>query len=165
VSEINLQALYARHRQALFTLALARTGRRELAEDAVHDAFVRLCRGGLSRTADPVAYAFAAVRNAAVDKVRRVRLVDAGTQELPVSIFDEHARDPEQRAAMAEQQKLIAGAVNDLGPDEREAMVLRIYADLSFAQIAQVMGTPVQTACSRYYRALRRLREQLERFV
>src|SRR3954464_10297105 len=81
VADLDLEDIYARHRQGLFTLALSITRCAARAEDAVHDAFVRLCRRrfvawwfsatGTARQPDPVAYVFASVRNAAVDLVRR----------------------------------------------------------------------------------------------
>jgi len=165
VSETNLEAIYARYRQALFTLALARTGHRERAEDAVHDAFVRLCRSGLKGAADPLAYVFAAVRNAALDQCRRLRLADRSENEPPLSILDDGAIAPEEHAMEDERRRLIAAAVDALGAEQREALVLRVYADLTFAQIAQVLDTPVQTVCSRYHRALQRLKQHLENLV
>ena len=39
-----IERVYAEHRQGLFSLALAIVGVREDAEDAVHEAFARLCR-------------------------------------------------------------------------------------------------------------------------
>ena len=60
-----LETVYEEHRQGLFTLALAITGSREDAEDAVHDTFARLCRLQANCPADPAPYVFAAVRNAA----------------------------------------------------------------------------------------------------
>src|SRR4051795_7972904 len=76
VADLDLEDIYARHRQGLFTLALSITRCAARAEDAVHDAFVRLCRRrsvsapvngtGTASQPDPVAYVFASVRNAAV---------------------------------------------------------------------------------------------------
>ena len=165
VNEPNLQAIYARYRQALFTLALARTGHRERAEDAVHDAFVRVCRSGWRHADDPVAYVFTAVRNAALDQVRRLRVADRSANEVSVSIFDDRVVGPVEHAIEGERQRLIASAVDALGPEQRETVVLRIYADLTFSQIARVLRTPIQTVCSRYHRALLRLKQQLENLV
>ena len=65
-----IEQIYRLHRKGLYTLALAITRHPESAEDAVHEAIVRLCRSDRSPTGDPVAYVFAAVRNAAVDQKR-----------------------------------------------------------------------------------------------
>lgn len=71
-----LRELYARHRQGLFTLALSITRQRERAEDAVHEAFVKLCAPRAQSADDDgprdlVSYMFRMVRHAAIDQVRR----------------------------------------------------------------------------------------------
>ena len=48
MNEPTLESIYARHRKALLALALSVTGDVARAEDAVHDAFARLCRNGLA---------------------------------------------------------------------------------------------------------------------
>lgn len=160
---MDLHEIYGRYRQALFTLALSKTGHREQAEDAVHDAFVRLCRRGFGQASDPVAYVFAAVRNAALDQVRRMR--SAGTNgKLSDSIFAQRGR-ADERLISCEQQEMIASAIEVLPDEQREALVLRIYGNLSFYQIAQIVGAPLPTVASRYQRALERLRERLENLV
>jgi len=165
VSDQNLQILYSRHRQALFTLALSRTGCRGLAEDAVHEAFVRMCRCDLSRVEDPDAYVFAAVRNASIDQVRRAHRPAKSDSPARDSIFDDRAVDPQAGTLRTEEQSLVADAVEALPDEQREAIVLRIYGGLSFAQIAQVTGEPLPTAATRFRRGLERLRQKLERFV
>ena len=118
-----IEAIYRRHRQGLYTLALSIAGRPEAAEDAVHDAVERLCRGG-PPSGDPVAYVFAAVRNAAVDTRRRPRAV-AGT----VSIFDlpdpaDDGRAVDESAGDGERDRRVADAVQQLPAEQREAVVL-----------------------------------------
>jgi RNA polymerase sigma-70 factor, ECF subfamily len=168
VSKPNLQTLYTRHRQALFTLALSWTRCRALAEDAVHDGFVRICRNDLSKVADLDAYVFAAVRNAAIDQSRRAQSVARLKDAVAKSVFDvkpRHGSDPQAGALRDEEQRVIAGEVDNLPDELREVVVLRIYGGLSFAQIAWVVGQPLPTIASRYRRALARLRLRLERHV
>lgn len=156
-----LEALYRQHRQGLFTLALSVTRCPVAAEDAVHDAFVRLCREDFppSRAGDPVAYVFGVVRNAAIDALRR-----GGPPRTPVSIFDA-APSPEALALGAERERSVAEAVESLPIEQREAVILKVYAGLSFAQIAAAVGAPLPTVASRYRRGLARLRERLGRLV
>jgi RNA polymerase sigma-70 factor (ECF subfamily) len=177
VADLDLEDIYARHRQGLFTLALSITRCAARAEDAVHDAFVRLCRRRFISVpptgteagpgADPVAYVFASVRNAAVDLVRRA----PPDRARPASIFA-GARASHAAAAAAdagaldaERRGWIARAIDALPPEQREAVILRVYAGLSFAQIAEAVDAPLQTVASRYRRGLERLRHQLAKLV
>jgi RNA polymerase sigma-70 factor, ECF subfamily len=169
--ETDAGRLYARHRQGLYTLALSVTGRPERAEDAVQDAFARVCRtpGALAAAGDPVAYVFAAVRNAAVDQVRRpgvIREAVARGDQLPsVSVFNGRVEGPEARALGAERERSVAAAVEGLPDEQKEVVLLRVYGGLTFAQISQVIEAPLATVATRYRRALGRLKGRLEKLV
>jgi len=137
----------------LYGLALWRIGSRADAEDAVQDVFVRLVRtaGRVASARCPRAYLLAMVRRAALDARRRrrhVALDDAAALVVPAS--DPRARLDAQRAS---------GLVARLAPKLREAVFLRHFAELTFAEAAKVMGVPTFTAASRYRLALRRLRD------
>jgi RNA polymerase sigma-70 factor (ECF subfamily) len=149
-----IESIYRQHRKGLFTLALSITRRTDTAEDAVHEAIVRLCRAGKSPSGDPVAYVYAAVRNAAIDQKRKVG---------SVSIFDlaEPSRELTSATDDHERDRLVADAIDDLPPDQREAVVMHLYSGLTFQQAADVLQIPLQTMASRYRRALERLRTQL----
>ena len=160
--ELDLADLYARHRRGFFTLALSITGCAARAEDAVHDAFERLSRGPRRVQRDARAYAFAAVRSAAIDKLRRdKRPFPTGAN----SIFADGDSNPASQAIGAEQRRCVAAAVESLGAEERQVVVMRIYAGLTFAQIAEVTGEPLQTIASRYRRSLEKLRQSMEKLV
>jgi RNA polymerase sigma factor (sigma-70 family) len=166
VADADLTDIYRRYRQGLFTLALSVTGCAARAEDAVHEAFARLCRKveplAGRQDAQAVAYVFAAVRNAAIDQVRRApRGADVATA---ASLFSPLA-GPAQSAIDSERERSIAAAVDALPADQREVVVLRVYGQLSFAEVAVVVGAPLATVAARYRRALERLRLRLERVI
>jgi RNA polymerase sigma-70 factor, ECF subfamily len=164
VAEVDLSDIYARHRQGMFTHALSITGDAGSAEDAVHDAFARLCRTVMTGLADPVAYAFAAVRRAAIDQRRRSLRLDLARNDAgaALSIF---VALPEASAIQAERAQSVAHALACLSVAQREIVILRAYAELSFVQIAEVTGEPLPTIASRYRRSLEELRGRLEKLV
>jgi RNA polymerase sigma-70 factor (ECF subfamily) len=154
-----IHEIYRTHRNGLFTLALSITRHPESAEDAVHDAMVRLCRKGGRPSGDPVAYVFAAVRNAAVDQRRRT------ARAIAVSIFDVPdpalSENPDSRLQDAEWTASVDAAIATLSDEQREAVVMHLYSGLTLAQSAEALGVPLQTLASRYRRGLQKLREQL----
>jgi len=155
-----LAQIYRENRQGMFTLSLAITGCRELAEDAVQEAFARLWRNGSRPAGDPVAYAFAAVRNAAVDQVRRRGA--AVRRTVPIeSIFVSGTQDPAGAAACAERVETVRRALEALPPEQREVVVMKTYAGLTFSQIAETLGQPLPTVAARYRRTLERLKQSL----
>jgi RNA polymerase sigma-70 factor (ECF subfamily) len=55
----------------------------------------------------------------------------------------------------------VAEALGQLPADQREAVVMHLFAGLTFAQAAEAIGVPLQTLASRYRRGLSALREPL----
>ena len=53
-------------------------------------------------------------------------------------------------------------ALNRLPTEEREVVMLRHYTDMSFAEIADLMATPLGTALARAHRGLAKLRKWME---
>lgn len=152
---------YLRHRQGLFTLALAILRCRSLAEDAVQEAFVRVWEHRAEPVQDPAAYLFATVRNLAISQLRKRRPVSLGT-EAADSIYDGRWPDPAQAVADSEQRREACRIVDGLPDEEREVVVLRIYAGLTFAQISAALGQPLSTVANRYGQTLEKIRGQLE---
>lgn len=126
---------------------------REDAEDAVHEAFVRVWkRRGRERVSD--AYFFAATRHAAIDHQRRT--FRRGKREEQVS-QDPLFQGPELPPALAVQD--VEAALARLPFEQREAVVLRIWGGLGFPEIAQATGAPADTAASRYRYGIASLRK------
>lgn len=73
-----------------------------------------------------------------------------------------HAPGPEHELQAAEAARRIASAIDELPREEREVVVLRHYHDLSFPEIAEVLGAPATTVKSRMTRGLERLRSSLK---
>ncbi len=153
-----LGALYDRVAAELHVLALWRTGRREDADDAVQDVFVRLAgtRVDLGRVARPRAYLLAMAHRAAVDRLRsrRTASVDAVEAYLEAPAFaPERALDAARMSA----------ALARLPGKQREAIWLRHFAELTFREVGRVTGVTTFTAATRYRLGLVRLRALCER--
>jgi RNA polymerase sigma-70 factor (ECF subfamily) len=56
----------------------------------------------------------------------------------------------------------VRRALRDLPRDQREAVVLRFFADLSYREIGLATGCPTQTAATRVRRGLERVAKDLE---
>ncbi len=80
---------------------------------------------------------------------------------LPESIFDP-GPGPQLDAAGRELAQRAEAALRSLGDEEREAIVLHIYGDLTFREIAELCTTPLGTVTARYQRGLQKLRALME---
>lgn len=126
------------------------------AEDATHDAAVRAWErwGSLRDPGRFDAWFGRILVNECRDRLRRRRLTP-----LSVQLQEDRAGDRlgDDTNAVAERQAL-AQAVAALEPDQRIAVVLHFYLELSAEQIAQRTGARVGTVKSRLHYALRALR-------
>ena len=140
--------LYRLHAPRMIALAALMCGSRSAAEDLVHDAFAAVLPK-LDGVEHPRAYLRVAVVNRclawrgrqALEREHRPSLREGET--APV--------DPEIRHLLGQ-----------LPIDQRVALVLRFYEDLSGAQIAEVMQHPLSTVRSHIRRGLASLKELIE---
>lgn len=154
--KLELQNLYETCGQQMYACALAVTGNRESAEDAVHEAFCRCIR--LKAIPQNLkAYLFRSVRNAAVDQLRKRR------HEISISDdFMFEAVETVDEMDVDHFRQKVAAALNTLSNYERETIVQHLYADLTFREIADMIDRPLGTVTSWYRRGIDKLRRQLE---
>ena len=153
---------YREHRRGLFAVAYAITGVVEMAEDAVHDATVAVAKGtGVPR--DFKAYLFRAVRNEALRSLRRARSNERLSHDyVPQFLLTASEDRPDLQAIAREEAAALEQALFAIGSDEREIIVLRIYAGLPFREIAELLDVPLPTAASRYRRGIERMADELK---
>ena len=160
----SLEVIYRQYRHGLFSLALSVVGCEQMAEDAVHEAMVSICRKPRSER-DLVAYVFTAVRNASIDQARK----KSRTAKMANSLFNgvyltsmRHAPSTAHLAISREREDMVRDAIDALEPDQKGLVIMKQFAGLTFEQIGDVMDIPMKTAATRYRRVLDRLKQQLK---
>jgi RNA polymerase sigma-70 factor (sigma-E family) len=151
-----MDALYRAHAAEALRLGYLLTGDRTLAEDLVQDAFVRvLGRFHDLRRRDAFWwYLRRTIVNLSTSHFRRRRVERAWlARQRP----DEAAPD----AHDVDERDRLRFALMKLRPDQRAAIVLRFYEDLSEADTAEALGMPLGTVKSTVSRGLERLRQVL----
>ena len=137
------------------------TSRRELAEDLIQETWLRVLERGAQyndrHRFEP--WLFSIARNLAIDSLRRLQRTDTPDPVPDVPASDQQS--PFLTAARSEDAERIASALATLEPIYREALLLRFQEDLSFDEIARVVGVPVSTIASRVYRGIAQLRTAL----
>src|SRR5262249_23603710 len=145
------------YRGRLHQYALSLIRSRMEAEDVVQDAFVGLAKqAGTGRMPrNLAAYLYVSVRNRCMDRMRRkpeIALDDVAL-ELVLAPSGDEARIDLGRA--------LNRALLALPAEQAEVVVLRTWHDLPFASIAELQGTSINTALSRYQYGLAKLRKEL----
>ncbi len=125
------------------------------AEDIVQEAFVRFWRK--DRSPENRALLYATVRSIALDFLRRDRRRQR--REIEASL---HQTDEPFFQFADEGQQVLAGAVAALPEEQREVVVMKIWNDLTFAEIAEVLQISANTVASRYRYALGAMKKNLQ---
>ena len=127
------------------------------AEDVVQEAFVKFWRR--NHNIENRALLYAAVRSIALDFIRRDKR--RARREAFVFADAEPAIEP-QFEWEDETQGALAAAVGSLPHDQREVLVLKIWNELTFHEIASALGISQNTAASRYRYALANLKKSFQ---
>ena len=146
-------------------VALAIMGDRDVANDAVQEAFIKayraLDRFELGRSFRP--WFLQILRNQCRDMLRRKK---AGFDTQPMTpVMAERlpsASDPERARHRAEAHEILWAGLGRVSVDHREVLVLKEIQGLSYGEIAEAVGVPEGTVASRLYHARRALKEALE---
>jgi RNA polymerase sigma factor (sigma-70 family) len=149
-----LEELYRREHGAMVRLAHLLVGEREVAEELVQDAFLRL-RPRLGRVDDPGAYLRTIVVNLCRSHGRR--RATARRHQAAVARPDRVEPPP-----LPPELDEVWLALGRLPARRRDALVLRYYADLSTDEVARLLGTRPATARSLIHRGLASLQKELE---
>jgi RNA polymerase sigma-70 factor (ECF subfamily) len=149
------------HVDRLYRLARSQCGSRELAEDIVQEAYVRLlARPRLLRgRGGEFPYLARIVRNLLNDHYRQARREDlfAPAEGQPEPVDHREESDPE---AMAQARHLYA-LVSELPPDRRDVVAAVDIAGMSYREAARTLDVPIGTVMSRLARARASLAQAL----
>lgn len=155
-----LDALLAKYWSPLTMFIARMTGSPEAAEDAVQETFCRLWeRRRTWRVEGSVGgLLFRLARNIAISEHRHLqaeeRAASVAGEALPTHHDAPELPDAELRAVLED-------AIATLPPRRREVFLLRVVHELSYKEIAAVMGTSPQTVANQLSHALGELRKKL----
>lgn len=128
------------------------------AEDVFHTAFLRFWRQR-DRVRDPVPFLYTCVRRTALNWLReRGRRQTHEQHSAPQPLF---ATDRDQLAE-AETDEAIEKALARLTDEQREVIVMRVWGELTFPQIGEVLSISPSTADTRYRAGLKCLHLELD---
>ncbi len=155
----SFEALVRRHQRQLYRLAVRLVGNSSDAEEAVQEAFLDAWRrlSGFRSEAAFSSWMYRIVTNRCLNLLRMRRPVisldDVGDQPGPHSASPEHAAETDDRAAA------LNRALQDLPIGQRTCWVLRELHELSYEDIAAIVGASPDAVRGRLHRARRTLVE------
>ena len=160
-----------RHYTNVFRLCRSILRCAEDAEDATQEIFVRVYQAlgqfagrgvfGAWLRRLTVNHCLNRTQSATAKAAARSTSLDLLQDSLPTSYED----DPEERLIRKEDQARINNELNELPPSQRAALSLRLIEGLSYEEIADMMGVPVNSVRSWLHRGRAKLRESLQEVV
>ena len=144
-----VRRLYEIHGRGLLAYACALLHDPSEAEDVLHQVFLHLLRDGATEISS-AGYLFRAVRNRVLNHLR------GRSREVAL---DGEAQWLDGPSGSTEIALALQSALRTLPEEQREVIVLRVWGQLTFDEVARVVGVSPNTAASRYRYGLAKLSE------
>lgn len=168
-NENALRLLINRHKEKLFTSIYMLVKDRMLAEDIFQDAFVKIIttlkNGKYNEEGKFIQWASRIARNLVIDYFRKNKkmptVVDSEGNDV-FTYLNMHEDNQEDVMISNEREVKVRQLIEHLPAEQREVLVLRHYADMSFKQISDITNVSINTALGRMRYALSNLRKLIE---
>jgi len=166
--------LVRRYGEGLFGYLIRMSGSRDQAEDLVQETFKRVYeKAHTFRGTQLKNWLFTIATHMAIDSLRKrshPRLVslsqkadcaDEACEQLETLAAADSSCEPSQEAAMTEQKEQVRQAIESLPDKQRATLVLAYYQELSYREVAEVLGCSIGTVKAQMSRAIRTLAQRL----
>lgn len=152
--------LYHQTSGTVYGFALSILRNREDAEDVMHDTYIKTYTSAVTYKpgGKPLSWILTIVRNLAYNKIR------AGKVNEDISQYEDQLHDEKSELADAITDKMVLKqAMSILDFEERQIFVLHAATGMKHREIADILDLPTGTVLSKYNRALKKMRKELER--
>jgi RNA polymerase sigma factor (sigma-70 family) len=167
-----MACLLDKHQRKIFTFILMRVKNKKLAEDIFQDTFFKIIdcfrKGKYNDEGKFLPWAQMIAHNLCMDHFRKIKRMPNIVNTEASNLFNFIGETEENREdkLVKEQTCLqLKDMINRLPDDQKEVLILRHYADLSFKEIAEITGTNINTALGRMRYALLNLRKWMSNKV
>ncbi|MEI6946208.1 sigma-70 family RNA polymerase sigma factor [Paraflavisolibacter sp. H34] len=163
-----LEALVLRHKDKLFTSILFLVKDKYLAEDIFQDVFIRIIdtvrSGRYTEEGKFLPWAMRIAHNLCVDhfrKVKRTPMIKNSEDQDIFEVLNFTEESAEDKMIKKQSHNRVKDMLNQLPEDQREVIILRHYADMSFKEIAALTHCSINTALGRMRYGLINLRKMM----
>ncbi|HWY34239.1 MAG TPA: sigma-70 family RNA polymerase sigma factor [Nitrosopumilaceae archaeon] len=172
-NEEALAILVKRHKQKIYTYIYLVVRNRDLTEDIFQDTFFKVIQslkaGNYYEDGKFRPWVMRIARNLIIDHFRRVKkmptvpnIVNDDGEETDIFSILKIEQVDNYGIEKTEFRKKMRALVDALPVDQKEVLIMRMYYDMSFREISETAGIPLNTALGRMRYALINLRKMLE---
>jgi len=154
-----------RYEKKVYYTVFHMTGSKEEARDITQETFLRVLRGlkGLKNPQGFSKWLLRIATNLVRDHFRTLH--QTWEEDCWEEVGGDDGEDPFNRFVAVQARERLLEAITHLPPRQRMAVVLRIYNDLAFKEVAEIMGCQVSTARSLFWTGVREIRKKVEREI
>lgn len=158
------ERLYRQYQRPLYRYFLHFVNSTDVAEELVDDVMVEVwkCAGRFRGKSRPSIWLFGIAHHKAIDALRRRRPPPVELRAVEHVVAD-NRQSPDAAAIRESVRRDVAAGLASLSAEHRAVVVLTFVLGYSYAEIAHVVGCPVNTVKTRMFYAKRQLREALDR--
>jgi RNA polymerase sigma-70 factor (ECF subfamily) len=168
--EKSLEILIIRHKQRIFSFILSKVSDREVAEDIFQDTFIKvintLKRGAYNEEGKFLPWVMRISHNLIIDHFRRNKRLPKFNNTDDFDIFDvlsDEMLSIENQIIKGQILEDVRNLIEELPDDQKEVLLMRMYRDMSFKEIAENTDVSINTALGRMRYALINLRKLIEK--
>lgn len=161
-----LETIINRHKNKIYTSIYLLIGDKYLAEDIFQDVFIRVIdnvkRGKYNESGKFINWVLRIAHNMSMDHFRNIKrkpaIITSDDKDI-FEVLDFAEENIEERIINEETHIKVRKLLDRLPDDQREVIILRNYAQLSFKEIAKLTDTCVNTSLGRMRYGLLNLRK------
>ena len=168
-NEACLEMLINRHKDRIFTTILFIVKDSYIAEDLFQETFIKIIKnlkkGKYNEEGKFLPWAIRIARNMAIDYFRKMKRMPTITGSDGEDVFRKiklAVDNREEQMIRTEKENIVRDVISRLSEEQRQVLILRHYGDLSFKEIAEMIGVIMNTALGRMRYALNNMRKLME---
>jgi len=165
-----LSVLINRHQSKLYGFIYSKVGDRDLTDDIFQDTFIKVIKTLKSNSYNEegkfLPWVMRIAHNLIIDHFRRNKKMPMfrETEEFSIfSIMSDQSLTIENQLITEQVEQDLKRIIQELPADQREVMMMRMYQDLSFKEIAELTGVSINTALGRMRYALLNMRKVIDK--
>ncbi len=164
-----LEILINKHNQRISSFIYSKVNDRTITEDIFQDTFIKvirtLKRGTYREEGKFLPWAMRIAHNLIIDhfrKNRRMPMYQGADSFNIFSVMGDEKLNAENQLIKNQIENDLTGLIDELPPDQKKVLLMRIYKDMSFKEISENTGVSINTALGRMRYALINLRKIID---
>ena len=168
--ESSLEVLILRHKNRIFSFIYSKVLDKDVTEDVFQDTFIKvintLKKGNYREEGKFLPWVLRISHNLVIDYFRKRNKIATfnNTEEFDIfSVLKDESLNAENQIVKEQVLNDVRKLIEELPDDQKEVLIMRMYRDMSFKEIAELTDVSINTALGRMRYALINMRKLIEK--